>query len=126
PHCTARGSTPSAHWTSGWTARRPRIAHAAPPRSEAHRRLTVGSLLASRSRVIPREIAPGDIPTVPSCGRLPADAPSPCNVSEPPASHRTAARQEEPVDDEVVRQAPLFAALDDDSAAALMATMAQV
>jgi CRP/FNR family transcriptional regulator, cyclic AMP receptor protein len=30
------------------------------------------------------------------------------------------------VDDEVVRQAPLFAALDDDSAAALMATMAQV
>jgi CRP/FNR family cyclic AMP-dependent transcriptional regulator len=30
------------------------------------------------------------------------------------------------VDDEVVRQAPLFAALDDESAAALMATMAQV
>jgi CRP-like cAMP-binding protein len=30
------------------------------------------------------------------------------------------------VDDEVVRQAPLFAALDDESAAALMSTMAQV
>ena len=30
------------------------------------------------------------------------------------------------MDDEVVRQAPLFAALDDESAAALMSTMAQV